>query len=1353
MLLIRRHFSLWYWGLFALAAFFAGEAAAQSYSFSTFAGQPSPSSLRALSPAGEGPFTNPLALAVDATGNVTVADPLGLGLARINPAGVITPLTTNALIPTGVALDGAGNLYIYDEEPRRLLLRKAFLGTGNSATFTDVAVLTERSPTSSQTPFDFGRGLGEPALRRGGLTLDAVGNIYVVDGTDATVRRVSPSGTVTTLAGMSNLSGYTDGLGPAARFQWPGGVTMDAAGNLYVAERSNHTIRLITPAGAVSTFAGQGETMGAVDGDATTARFMSPRDVALDRAGNLYVADTGNHTIRKITPAGTVSTLAGLAGAGGNDDGTGSAARFYGPEDVDVDAEGNIYVADTGNRRIRKITPTGVVTTLAGNAPIASPDGTGSAARFFTPGGVAADAAENIYIADTFSHTVRKITPAGVVTTLAGQTGVPGYLDGTGRIARFFRPSGIAVDATGTLYLADGDTAIRRITPAGVVTTVTRDVYLPSGLTVDRTGNLIFADLLLSSNGAPSRHRIRRLSPNGALTTVADQGIGVPGSYRRLSLAVDAAGTIYTADDSGDTIQKISSTGQISVLAGYPGQTGTTDDTGAAARFNGPSGLAFDAAGNLFVTDNDSTIRRITPGGEVTTVAGQPGDAGATEGVGGFARFRGPTDLAFDPAGNLYVVDTGNNIIRKGTPTSAVSPPTISTPSGSLAQNVALHGNATFAVAASGSALQYQWTKNGEPLPGATAATLTLPRVTTADAGAYVVRVSNSAGATTLEAGALAVFDTTLTSFTRRNERPGGSHLWSIASGHGLLVTVGDNGTILTSTDGRTWTRRTSGTSDWLVGVTFGAGKFIAVGDRGRILLSSDGVTWADATATATTQRLNNVIYAAGLFVAVGEGGAIVTSPDGQTWTPRESRVSGWLRGLAFNPAVETRTYTSYFVFPGTPTFRDADIASFAATGQDGVVLTSTDGVTWKREYTATSNDLEAIVAVPGRSNFVGIGQNGTAVDAPRTGFHQSRISFAGYSYSYGFANHPTGAAVRLRGLAQGASALFATGEDGVILAAPDINGPWARLPSDTTANLVAGVFHGNTLFVVGSEETIVQSDPIHTSRLINISTRGQVGTGANVMISGFVVSGSAPKQILLRAAGPALGAFGVTNALPTPLLSLFDGEARPMTTNMRWGGASNAPEIAATATRVGAFPFAPGSADSALLVTLPPGPYTAQVSGQDSATGVSLVEVYDADAPSDQGSRTVNISTRGQVGVGDNKLIAGFVLNGAASRRVLIRAVGPSLASFGLGGFLAEPQLQLYDQHGALQLTAAAWSERPDAEDIRSAGALVGAFSLQPESKDAAVVVSLLPGNYTVQVGGLNDTTGLALVEVYDLP
>jgi len=288
------------------------------------------------------------------------------------------------------------------------------------------------------------------------VATDTAGDVYVADSINYTIRKVTSAGAVTTLAGRPGSYGTNDGAGTAARFSVPSSVAVDGAGNVYVADQNNHTIRRITSAGVVTTLAGLPGTSGTNDGVGNAARFSYPTGVAVDVATNLYAADFYNHTIRKITSAGVVTTLAGWAGQSGTNDANGTAARFHFPGGVAVDSAGNVYVADLGNHTIRKVTSGGVVTTLAGSpGNSGTNDGPGSTARFYFPQGVAVDGAGNVLVADRFNHTIRKVTSAGLVTTLGGSPGLSGDDDGPGSVARFNSPYGVAADSAGNLYVAD----------------------------------------------------------------------------------------------------------------------------------------------------------------------------------------------------------------------------------------------------------------------------------------------------------------------------------------------------------------------------------------------------------------------------------------------------------------------------------------------------------------------------------------------------------------------------------------------------------------------------------------------------------------------------------------------------------------------------------------------------------------------------------------------------------------------------------------------------------------------------------------------------------------------------------
>ena len=588
-------------------------------------------------------FHSPAGVAVDASSNVYVADTYSSTIREVTPSGVVTTLAglagssgtndgtgTNARFfhPYGVAVDSAGNIYVADTD--NFTIRQITRAGTNWVV-----------STIGGQPGSFGskEGNGPGALFNypSGVAVDHSGNIFVADSGNSTIRQIAPAGTnwvVSTLAGLAGSSGTNNGTGNGAQFRYPDGVTVDRLGNVYVADSGNNTIREVTPAGVVSTLAGLPGSSGTNNGTGSAAQFNYPDGLAVDGTGNIYVADYGNNTIRQVIPAGTnwvVSTLAGLAGNGGSANGTENAARFYYPIGVAVDGASNVYIADYGNNTIRQVTPAGVVATVAGLAgSFGNSNATGSAARFSSPVGMAVDSASNIYVADSDNDAIRKVTPAGAVTTLAG--GSYGTNDGTGPAARFFSPQGVAVDTVGNVYVADTyNSTIRQVTPAGVVTTLAGQ----------------------------------------AGTSGTNDGTGTNAQFRYPSgLAVDHSNNIYVADSGNNSIRKLTPAGtnwSVSTLAGLAGYTGNTDGTGDAARFNDPQGVAVDSAGNVYVADgNNNSIRKLTPAGVVTTLAGSAASAGSGDGTGSSAQFNYPSGIAVDSAGNVYVADTDNDTLRKG---------------------------------------------------------------------------------------------------------------------------------------------------------------------------------------------------------------------------------------------------------------------------------------------------------------------------------------------------------------------------------------------------------------------------------------------------------------------------------------------------------------------------------------------------------------------------------------------------------------------------------------------------------------------------------------------------------------
>jgi DNA-binding beta-propeller fold protein YncE len=548
-----------------------------------------------------------------------------------------------------------------------------------------------------------GTGTGASFNNPTAIATDGAHNVYVADTANNVIRMITPTGVVTTIAGVAGVAGATDGTGTAATFNSPNGIAVDTAGqHIYVADSANDTIRRITMPGAVvDTLAGLHGVPGSADGPGGSARFLVPYGVAVDAGGNVYVADTGNDTIRKITATGTVSTLAGSPGVIGAADGTGSSAHFFDPTGVAVDSvTGNVYVIDYLNGTVRMVTAAGAVTTLAGTAgSYGFADGTGPAAIFNGPQGIAIDAtAANLYVADTHNHLIRRVTlPGGVVTTVAGEAGVAGHADGTGTAAQFFIPAGVAADSGGNLFVADsGNSLIRKITmPGAVVITFAGSIggrgYAdgsgglggvarfndPHNIVSDGAGNVFVADY--------GNDVIRKIAPDRTVTTIAGMP-GVAGSADGpgrnatfnlpYGMVVDSHGDLYVADSANNTIRMITPAGVVSTFAGTVGVSGSVDGTGPAAQFHNPRGLAIDATDTLYVTDyGNNTIRKVTtPGAVVTTLAGTPGVTGAADGTGPAAQFWGPGGIATNLAtGNLYVADRFNNTIRMITPAGVVT--------------------------------------------------------------------------------------------------------------------------------------------------------------------------------------------------------------------------------------------------------------------------------------------------------------------------------------------------------------------------------------------------------------------------------------------------------------------------------------------------------------------------------------------------------------------------------------------------------------------------------------------------------------------------------------------------------
>jgi sugar lactone lactonase YvrE len=1186
----------------------------EPYSFTTVAGL-GPGSSNGTGSAAR--FDFPDGSAVDSAGNVYVADSGNDIIRKITPAGVVSTLaglagssgsadgTGNAArfsFPTGVAVDSAGNVYVADD------------GNNTIRKITPCGDVSTLAGLAGSTGTADGTGSAARFSQPFGVTVDGAGTIYVADRDNHTIRKITPAGAVSTFAGLAGSNGSADGNGSAARFNFPLGVAVDNAGNVYVADTNSSTVRKITSSGAVSTFAGQAGSFGSADGTGNAARFNNTQGVAVDSAGNVYVADYLNHTIRRITPSRVVSTFAGLAGNGGSADGTGNGARFNFPYGVAVDGAGNAYVADSGNDAIRKITPSRVVTTLAGLAgSFGSADGTGNIARFGFPVSVAADNAGNVYVADSSNHTIRKITPSRIVSTLAGLAGSAGSANGSGSAARFNNPSGVAVDSGGNVYVGDrGNNTIRKITSAGVVSTLAglagssgstdangsaARFTEPQGVAVDNAGNVYVTDT--------DNHTIRKITPVGAVTTLAglagsSGSADGTGSGARFAfpqdVAVDSSGNVYVADSSNNAIRTITPAGAVSTLAGVAGTFGSADGIANDARFDGPSGVAVDNKGNVYVAEYfNSTIRKVTSAAEVSTLAGLTGNTGSGDGIGSAARFHNPTGVAVDNAGNVYVADYLNSAIRVG----VNAPPVIVTVGQPFVYQLDITGTTSFLVS------------NLPPGLGFNSQLAAIVGVPTAS-GTFQVGLSsvNSSG---------------------------------ITNNSTLTITV----------------QPTPGSGPIITSSTSATGRV----DR----LFSFQVETINASSAA---RLS----ASGL-------------PPGLSADPVTGVISGTVTGEGSSAVTLTVTDGGFTATASLQLIFTADPASPVILSSNTASLAPGQSFTYTINVPATCDPSDVTTFT-----LIGTLPAGLFFD-PSTGTISG--TFTGLSLHSG-------------------------------------NGPDVSGGIVTNVQLFATNSHGTS--------TLPLSFFLAPTGAVNISTRIAVGSGDNVLIGGFIITGNAPKKVVIRAIGPSLKVNGVPipGAMQDPVLELHDPTGL-LGTNDNWRD-SQENEIIAT-------DIPPTDEhESAILGYLSPGNYTAVVLGKDGSTGIAVVEVYDLGTASlDQSSnaKLAQISTRGTVLTGDNVMIGGFIVQTSATK-VIVRAIGPSLNGI-VPGTLQDTVLELHDGSGTTIMSNDDW--RTDQEQQ-----IIDTTVPPKDDHESAIVATLNPGAYTAIVRGKNDTTGVALVEVYGL-
>jgi hypothetical protein len=933
-----------------------------------------------------------------------------------------------------------------------------------------------------------------------------------------------------------------------------------------------------------------------------------------------------------------------------------------------------------------------------------------------------------------------------------------------GAQARFNQPFGVATDSTGNVYVADTRNHTIRRSGAATPAQITSQ---PSNRTAPIGGTATFS---VTATGAPNPgYQWQRQAVNSfGFTSLANDGI-----YSGVNTATLTVNSV-TQLMNGDQFRVVVNNG-----IPPPVESSTASLTvGVAPVFTSANAASFQAAqaGGFDVTVTSTPAATFTATGLPSWATINP-TTGRITGT--------PPDTSGSPFTVTISANNGVTATQTFTLTVTAAPPTITTQPGNTAADQG--GTATFTVAAAGTPpLTYVWRRNGAVIGGATGATLTLPNVQPSAAGTYTVTISNSVGTITSNGATLSVNSLPIITAQPGPQVAlgGGAATFNVsATGGNLLYQWRKNGVPIPAANSPTLTLNGVSAAD--------AGNFdVQVSNAFGVVNSSLAQLTIVSAATApviTAQPAARSTLAGGIATfTVGATGA--PAPAYQ-WRKNGAPIAGANNASYVLSNVQAVDAANY----------DVIVSNSAGSVTSNIAGLTILGRSWAGIYFGSFNNNLGEFAIYVREDNTGVflaylpgsttpvmSLNLNVNDAGQYGFTQGTFSVGGtinangtlsgslvgpVNGTFGGDRAPEGGGSQAYAGFYQAGATNGGGR-AYVIAGPN-NVAVAIVQSGAISDGGRGVLTNGGALTVSTNRSVIAAT-LSTSgtltgtstgavtinfnggseavlalqRLVNISSRARVGSGDAVAIAGFVISGEVSKPVLIRAVGPTLGAapFNVTGTLAQPRLELFRGST---SIAVNTGIAGNRAAIDAAAQQAAAFPLGASGADAAILTTLSPGNYTAIVSSNTTATGVALIEVYDLSGAT-PGQKLLNIATRAAAGTGDDTLIAGFVVPPGPAKRVLLRGVGPSLTTFGVTGALAQPVLTLISG-GATVATNTNWSTSADPAAITTASQQAGAFPLA--NNDSAMVVTLAPGNYTAQVVGVNNATGVALIEVYELP